>query len=74
MEPLDTFLPLGVRQIESLPPGFARAAFHLFLVSEVHPFADGNGRVARVFMDSTDAEQTGSGWNCRDPTNGRARA
>lgn len=30
----------------------------MFLVAEVHPFADGNGRIARVFMN---AELTGSG-------------
>jgi hypothetical protein len=38
----------GFRRVDSLPPGFARAAFQLFLISEVHPFDDGNGRVARV--------------------------
>jgi len=37
---------------DSLPPGFARAAFSMFLVTEVHPFADGNGRVARLLMNS----------------------
>lgn len=31
-------------------PG-ARALFVMFLVAEVHPFADGNGRVARVMMN-----------------------
>jgi hypothetical protein len=31
---------------------FARAMFMMFFVSEVHPFADGNGRVARVMMNS----------------------
>ena len=29
-----------------------RAIFMMFLVSEVHPFADGNGRVARVMMNA----------------------
>ncbi|MBA2496828.1 MAG: Fic family protein [Acidimicrobiia bacterium] len=31
---------------------FARAAYTMFLVSEVHPFADGNGRIARVMMNA----------------------
>ena len=42
----------------SLPAGFARAVFALFLVAEVHPFADGNGRVARALAN---AELTASG-------------
>lgn len=29
-----------------------RAIFMMFLISEVHPFADGNGRVARVMMNA----------------------
>jgi hypothetical protein len=29
-----------------------RAIFMMFLVSEVHPFADGNGRVARIMMNA----------------------
>jgi Fic family protein len=40
------------RFYDSLPPGFARASFAMFLVSEVHPFADGNGRPARLLMNS----------------------
>jgi hypothetical protein len=36
----------------SLPAGFGRAAFAMFLVAEVHPFADGNGRMARLLMNS----------------------
>jgi len=31
---------------------FARAVFIMFLVSEVHPFNDGNGRIARVMMNA----------------------
>lgn len=31
---------------------FQRAVYQMFLVSEVHPFADGNGRVARVMMNA----------------------
>lgn len=40
------------RFYDSLPPGFARATFSMFLVAEVHPFADGNGRTARLLMNS----------------------
>lgn len=31
---------------------FARATYFMFLVAEVHPFTDGNGRIARVMMNS----------------------
>ena len=37
---------------ESVSPGLARAIFMLFLVSECHPFADGNGRLARIMMNA----------------------
>lgn len=36
----------------SLTDPFARAAFVMFLVTEVHPFRDGNGRLARVHMNA----------------------
>lgn len=39
---------------------FARAAYLMFLVSEVHPFLDGNGRIARVMMN---AELTKAGYS-----------
>jgi hypothetical protein len=42
----------GYRYLEPLPMGLARAVFMMFLISEVHPFTDGNGRVARVFMNA----------------------
>lgn len=37
---------------------FARAVFILFVTSEVHPFADGNGRISRLMMN---AELTAAG-------------
>jgi len=37
---------------ETLPPGLARATFAMFVAAEVHPFADGNGRVARLLMNA----------------------
>ena len=36
----------------SLETPFERAVFAMFLVSEVHPFADGNGRTARIMMNA----------------------
>jgi hypothetical protein len=42
----------GFRIYESLPAGFGRAAFAMFLVAEVHPFTDGNGRMARLLMNA----------------------
>ena len=35
-----------------LDPGFVRAVFMMFLISEVHPFLDGNGRLARVMLNA----------------------
>lgn len=31
---------------------FARAAYIMFVISEVHPFLDGNGRIARIMMNA----------------------
>lgn len=35
-----------------LQDSFAKAVYMMFLVSEVHPFLDGNGRIARVMMNA----------------------
>lgn len=42
----------GARLLPSVPAGTARALFAMFLVTEVHPFADGNGRLARLVMNA----------------------
>jgi prophage maintenance system killer protein len=45
-------LAKGFEIYRALTSPFHRAAFMMFLVSEVHPFADGNGRVARIMMNA----------------------
>jgi Fic/DOC family len=42
----------GFMRYAELTNPFARAIFMMFLVAEVHPFDDGNGRVARVMMNA----------------------
>jgi hypothetical protein len=42
----------GYRFLEPLAPGLHRAIFMMFLIAEVHPFTDGNGRIARIFMNA----------------------
>jgi len=37
---------------QSLAEPLSRAIYIMFLVAEVHPFEDGNGRIARVMMNS----------------------
>lgn len=36
----------------TVPEGLARAIFYAFLVSETHPFSDGNGRLSRLTMNA----------------------
>jgi len=45
-------LSKGFEMYRSLAAPLHRAIFIMFLVSEVHPFADGNGRVARIMMNA----------------------
>lgn len=42
----------GSTLLPSVPVGTARALMAMFLVSEVHPFTDGNGRLARLVMNA----------------------
>ena len=45
-------LTQGFTYYQTLTNGLARAIFMMFLISEVHPFVDGNGRIARIMMNA----------------------
>lgn len=42
----------GFEYYQALESPFARALFILFMISEVHPFNDGNGRISRIMMNA----------------------
>ena len=42
----------GLALASHVPSGIGRALYMMFVVLEVHPFRDGNGRVARVMMNA----------------------
>ena len=42
----------GSKLLAGVPAGTARALLAMFLVAEVHPFNDGNGRLARLVMNA----------------------
>lgn len=42
----------GSKLLPTVPPGIARALLAMFLIAEVHPFIDGNGRQARLVMNA----------------------
>jgi len=42
----------GFTLYRSLETAFQRAVFMMFMIAEVHPFTDGNGRLARVMMNA----------------------
>jgi hypothetical protein len=53
-------LEKGFEIYRGIGPSLHRAIFMMFLVGEVHPFADGNGRAARIMMNAelvADGEQ-----------------
>ena len=41
----------GYARLADLDTPWERAAYTMFLVAEVHPFDDGNGRIARIMMN-----------------------
>lgn len=45
-------LQAGFELMMGLREPLARAIYMMFLVSEVHPFTDGNGRMARIMMNA----------------------
>lgn len=42
----------GFEFYSALNNPFARAIYIMFIISEIHPFLDGNGRIARVMMNA----------------------
>lgn len=42
----------GFEFYNALQKPFAKAVFMMFMISEIHPFIDGNGRMARVMMNA----------------------
>jgi len=45
-------LAKGFEVYRALSSPLHRAVFMMFMIAEVHPFADGNGRVARIMMNA----------------------
>jgi len=45
-------LDVGFSYYAALTSPLAKAIYMMFLISEVHPFNDGNGRIARVMMNA----------------------
>ncbi len=42
----------GFKYYAALNDPMAKAIFMMFMISEVHPFVDGNGRIARIMMNA----------------------
>jgi Fic family protein len=55
----------GFELMVAAPTPAARAALAMFVVAEVHPFGDGNGRTARLAMNLALSEAGGSPGRAR---------
>jgi len=42
----------GFDYYQALKEPFAKAAYIMFMISEIHPFLDGNGRIARIMLNA----------------------
>lgn len=42
----------GYEYYRALEHPFAKSLFMLFMISEIHPFSDGNGRISRIMMNA----------------------
>ena len=42
----------GFEMYRAIRSPFSRAIFMMFIISEIHPFLDGNGRIARIMMNA----------------------
>jgi len=51
-EAVNGTLSQGLERYLDMPAGFARAVFMHFVITQVHPFDDGNGRLARLFLSA----------------------
>lgn len=51
-EMVEGTLSQGFEMSQAVVAGMPRAIFIMFVVAEVHPFVDGNGRVARAMMNA----------------------
>ena len=51
-ELVDGTLERGYEFLQALDDPFQRAVYTMVMVSEVHPFTDGNGRIARIMMNA----------------------
>lgn len=51
----------GLDQASDVPAGLARAVYVMVVITQIHPFTDGNGRAARLSMNA----ELSAGGRCR---------